>query len=76
LYEIWRKRKNAKGGRRFKPGMRRTAYIVKEKIRSGVEWKEADAPKTLSIGVQLPIGFPNPPGSCHSQIPMAAIIER
>jgi hypothetical protein len=73
---MWRKRKNANGGRRFKPGMRTTAYIVKEKIRSGVELMETDAPKTVRIGVQRSIGFPNPAGSRHSQIPMAAIIER
>ena len=65
-----------KGGRRFKPGMRSREYIVKEKMRSGVDLKETDAPKMVSIGVQRSIGNPNPAGSCQSQIPMAAISER
>ena len=76
LYEIWRKRKNVKGGKRFKPGTRRREYIVKEKMRSGVELKETDTPKTVRIGAQRSIGCPNPAGSRQSQIPMAAMSER
>ena len=56
--------------------MRSREYIVKEKMRSGVDLKETDAPKTVSIGVHRSIGNPNLAGSCQSQIPMAAISER